>query len=151
MTGPAYPPQTPGRPEPLSWNTEPPTPATPLNPVGGVELPADEAKPVAPPQEMMGDMYIDEHHPAYIPPSKSPPLSPPLSEMDADEVASTHDRKRDTIASMLSEGESPIHSPVGGSALLPDSPHLNGGLVTERAEELEKGGSLTDEDNNHKF
>lgn len=151
MTGPGYPAQTPNRPEPLSWTNEPPTPATPLNPVGGVELPADEAKPLAPPQEMMGDMYIDEHHPAYSPPPQNPPLSPPLSEMHADEATSAHDTKRDTIASMVSEGESPIYSPVGGSALLPDSPHLNGGFVTERVEEPEKTGHPAEEDDQNKL
>lgn len=150
-TGPGYPAQTTNRPEPLSWTTEPPTPATPLNPVGGVELPADEAKPTAPPIEMMGDMYIDEHHPAYSPPPQNPPLSPPLSEMHADEVSSTHDGKRDTIASMVSEAESPIYSPVGGSALLPDSPHLNGGFDTERVEELEKAEVRTAEEDHNKF
>lgn len=106
-----------------------------------MELPAEEAKPTAPPIEMMGDMYIDEHHPAFVPQS---PISPHLSEMHADE-APRREEKRDTIASVVSEAdaeaevESPVYSPVGGSALLPDSPHLSGGFVTERVEQLEKG------------
>lgn len=151
MKGPPYPAQDSNRPEPLSWTTEPPTPGTPLNPVGGIELPADEAKPAAPPQEMMGDMYIDEHHPAYSPPPQIPPLSPPISEMHADEAMSTRDRKRDTIASMVSEAESPIYSPVGGSALLPDSPHLNGGFATEKDEKQEKAGTPAEENDGNKF
>lgn len=131
----------PSRPAPLYWNQEPPTPGSPLNPIGGIELPAEKDPIRFPPQEMMGSTYIDEHHPAYNSPPQSPPLSPPIQEKNEDEVHPADGGRRDTIATLESDGETPIYSPIGGSALLPDSPHLNGGFVSERIEELERGKS----------
>lgn len=122
LPSPGFPP--PGRRAPLSWaGHEPLTPVTPSQPEGGAELPAAETPPKSPPVELTGDTFLNEHHPAHSPPH-SPPLrvTHPTSEEDTDFA---HDPKRDTIASITESESSPVYSPIGGSALLPDSPHLN--------------------------
>lgn len=119
-------PATPGRVAPLTWQGhQPPTPTTPAQPVGGAELPAAETPTRAPPVELTGDMYLNEYHPAL-----SPPNSPPLRDSfhTSEEAANwVHNPQRDTMVSVRTEeaADSPIYSPIGGSALLPDSPHLN--------------------------
>ena len=160
LPSPGFPP--PGRPVPLSWTGhQPPTPTTPAQPEGGAELPAG-TPPKSPPVELTGDTFMDEHHPAH-----SPPQIPPLREKNSlsmDESNAGYNSKRDTITSVADSESSPIYSPIGGSALLPDSPHLTGdfhsagrtatrptsqdfpesppnGSVRERVEELEKGHS----------
>ena len=158
LPSPGFPPPIPGQPVPTAW---PPTPVTPAQPEGGAELPAAETPPKSPPVELTGDTYLDEHHPAH-----SPPHSPPMRESlrtSREETNLARNPNRDTIASIEESESSPIYSPIGGSALLPDSPHLNGrfaspdrsttsrptsqitldsprdGSVRERVEELEKG------------
>ena len=119
-------PATPGRVVPTGWRgNQPQSPITPAQPTGGAELPAAETPARAAPIEMEGDVYINEHHPAL-----SPPNSPPLRDSfhtSGEGTESLHNPQRDTMVSVGSEdaADSPIYSPIGGNALLPDSPHLN--------------------------
>ncbi|KAL6717625.1 hypothetical protein ACLMJK_005540 [Lecanora helva] len=118
------------------------TPTTPAQPPGGAELPAVETPRRATPVEMAGDTFINEYHPAHISPPQSPPPRSTANNtpaVSANETASTnlavHDPRRDTMATDVSEETSPIYSPIGGSALLPDSPHLNGAFRSTAAAE----------------
>ena len=102
---------------------------------------------------------MDEHHPAHNSLLTTP--SPRTTEGDTS-LPPPRSTNRDTMVSVAESEASPIYSPIGGSALLPDSPHLNGrfasgrgsvsrsssqaapdspqnGSVRERVEELEKG------------
>lgn len=140
------------RPMPPLWNTG--EPQSPTVPIGGAELPGDMPSP----QELVGSTHMDEHHPAYSPMT---PLHPP-SEMESPDTPRTphtshRNPNRDTLDSIkaeeLEDESSPIYSPIGGSALLPDSPHLRAGhvrpaspqprgeYVRERVGELERSGS----------
>ena len=124
--------------QPLSWGQAKEGEGVPI---GGAELPADVPSPI----EMPGSTHMDEHHPAFSSLSQVhnvPRRDEEGNEYDDDDGDGSRDRKRETLNSMhLSELDSPIYSPIGGSALLPDSPHLRGAHVRGVVQDLERSNS----------